>query len=216
MKAKLAKRRSRRASLDEQAKSSSSQNDLKFEYINLNRQEICRLEVNSAIRLFLIHKDPISAHLLACAATEIMTVLSNGNLEVGLNGLRDQLQKSVLPYDDQKEVFDNLLHPYNFLKHSSSDPDVTNRFSVDYIGITVYMAIHSYKVLFGGVSSEMKVFYGIFQVWKSEFWKDTPNYPSIVALSEPYSLGGASLEKFCEVGQRLLVEAEKQQLASLG
>jgi hypothetical protein len=215
MKPRLAKRRSRRASLDEQAKSSSSQNDPKFEYINLNRQEICRLEVNSAIRLFLIHKDPISAHLLACAATEIMTVLSNGNLEVGLNGLRDQLQKSVLPDDDQKEVFDNLLHPYNFLKHSSSDPHVTNRFSVDYIGITVYMAIHSYKVLFGDLSSEMKVFCGIFQVWKSDFWIDTPNYRNIAEVSNKLSLRGASFEEFCNFGQRMLLEAERQLLASV-
>jgi hypothetical protein len=203
----LARKRARRVSLDERAKSQSQQNDPKVEYISASRQEICKLEIDSAIRLFLIHNDPISAHLLASAATEIMTVLSGGNPEVGLNALRDLLERVKLPDDEQKEIFDHLLHPYNFAKHSSSDSSITNQFSIDYIATTIYVAIHSYKVLFVDLSPEMKVFYPTFQAWKSEFWKDTANYNHTIQLSKAFPLNGASFEEFCNFGRRMLTAA---------
>jgi hypothetical protein len=58
-------------SLDQRAALPIARDNPSLEYLRLNRQEICRREINAAVRLFLMDEDPISAHLLASAATEL-------------------------------------------------------------------------------------------------------------------------------------------------
>lgn len=195
-------------SLDQRAALPLAQDNPSLEYLRLNRQEICETEINSAVRLFLIHEDPISAHLLASAANEIMGALSKGRPEVGVNDIRAFMKEHGVEGGLQEELFASLQHPYNFLKHSSSDFTVENDFSVDYIVMGLYAAIHSYKILFGNPSPEMKAFYGITAAWRlREWWPEDPDFD--VKLQAAYRAGlvGVSREQFCEIGRRVLQTA---------
>lgn len=198
-------RRNGKLTLDERAALPIAQDNPHLEYLRLNRQEICKTEINSAVRLFLIDDDPISSHILASAANEIMGALSKGQAGVGLNDMRAFLKEASVATELQEELFSSLQHPYNFLKHSSSDASVENDFSVDYIVMGLYTAIHGYKALFGNPSPEMRVFYGIVAAWRlCEWWPEDPNFHEKLQAAHRMGLTSATREQFCEVGRRML------------
>ncbi|MCM2476760.1 hypothetical protein HGO38_25260 [Rhizobium sp. CG5] len=201
-------RRKSKLSLDERAALPVAQDNPGLEYLRLNRQEVRETEINSAVRLFLLDEDPISAHLLASAANEIMGALSKGQAGVGLNDVRAFMKEAGVKGDLQEELFASLQHPYNFLKHSSADFSVENDFSVDYVVMGLYTAIHSYKTLFGNLSPEMKTFYGIAQAWRlRQWWPDDPEFETKLQVAHRMGLVDASREEFCEVGRRTLEAA---------
>lgn len=207
-------RRKSKLSLDERAALPVAQDNPHIEYLRLNRREICEAEINSAVRLFLLDEDPISAHVLASAANEIMGALSNGKAGVGLNDMRAFVKEFGVAADLQEELFSSLQHPYNFLKHSSSDPSIENDFSVDYVVMGLYTAIHSYKILFGNPSPEMRVFYGIVAAWRlREWWPEDPNFQEKLQVAQRMGLVDVNREEFCEVGRRMLQIAEDAALS---
>lgn len=175
-----------------------------IEYLRLNRQEICEREINSSIRLFLIDEDPISAHVLASAATAIMEAVGKGRSDVGLNSVREMLKAAEVPPDLENEVFAGLQHPYNFLKHSSCDLTVENDFPVDFIVMTVYGAAHSYKLLFEKTTAEIRVFNAIVQAWRPHWWSHDPNLDGKIAVARQMGLLGATRHEFCEIGRGYL------------
>ena len=173
-----------RLSLDQRAALPIEDDNPEVEHLQLSRQEICQTEIKAAVRLFILDKDPISAHLLASAAIEIMTALSDEKSGVGLNDVRALIKSSALSTDLSKEVFEGLLHPYNFLKHGSSDSNVKNDFSIEFIVMTIYIAIHSYKLLFAELPTEMKVFYGMVQSWRIQWWEGTTDFDEKLQLAQ--------------------------------
>lgn len=203
-------RRRGRIPLDQRAALPIKDDNPDLEYIRLSRQNICRTEINAAVRLFLIDEDPISAHLLASAATEIMVALSNGKPGVGWNDMRELMKKASVPPDLSEEVFQSLLHPYNFLKHSSSDFTIENDSSVEYIVITIYTAVQSYKLLFGDLSAEMSVFYSIVIAWRIHWWEGTPGQEERKKIAIKLPLIGTSRKEVCEFGRSMLQKVLKQ------
>ncbi len=197
-------------SLDQRAALRVADDNPDLEYLRLNRREICWTEINAAVRLFLIDEDPISAHLLASAATNIMDALSDGKSGVGLNHMRALMKKAAVPTDLSDEVFQSLLHPYNFLKHGSSNFSVENEFCVEYIVMSIYTAVHSYQLLFGDLSAEMTVFYGIVQSWRIHWWEGTPGFEEKMQIASKLPLIGASREKVCDFGRDMLQKAREQ------
>jgi hypothetical protein len=202
-------------SLDQRAALPVADDNPSLEFLRLSRREICRTEINAAVRLFLIDEDPISAHLLASAATEIMVALSGGKSGVGLNDLRAFMKTANIPSDLSDEVFQSLLHPYNFLKHGSSDFSVVNDFSIDSIVITIYSAIHSYKLLFTDLSVEMTVFYGIVMSWRIHWWKDTLEFEEMQQKASQLPLIGFSRAEVCKFGRDMLHDARKRMPTSI-
>ncbi|TZG31295.1 hypothetical protein [Agrobacterium sp. B1(2019)] len=202
-------RRKSKMSLDERAALPLAQANPGMEYLRLNRRQICETEINSSIRLFLFDEDPISAHVLASAATEIMSALSKGQAGVGLNHVRAMLKEANVDDKLQEELFHGLNHSYNFAKHSSADMNVENSFPVDHIVMTIWTAVHSYKVLFGKFTPEMSVFYGIVQSWRVQWWEGEPDFAERLMIANQFPLVGASRERFCEFGRKLLQQAWK-------
>lgn len=203
-------RRKGRLSLDQRAALPVAADNPNVEYLRLSRREICRTEIDAAVRLFLIDEDPISAHLLASAATEIMVALSDGKPGVGLNDMRALIKAATVPSDLSDELFQSLLHPYNFLKHGSSDSSVKNDFSVEYIVMTIYTAIHSYKLMFHDLSVEMRVFYSIVQCWRIHWWDGTPDFGERLKVARKFPLIGVSREEMCQFARRMLEKAWEQ------
>ena len=197
-------RRRARLTLDQRAALPIAADSPNLEFLRLNRQQICCSEITAAIRLFIIDEDPIPAHLLASAATEIMVALSGGKQGVGLNHVHDAMKENSVRSDLQDELFQSLQHPYNFLKHSSSDLSVINSFSVDYIAMTIYTAIQSYKILFGELQPEMSVFYSMVIAWRTQWWEGAPGHEARQKVAKELPLTGASREQFCKFGRRML------------
>ena len=190
-------RRSGRTTLDQRAARPLAAENPDLEYLRLSRQKICLTEINASVRLFIIDEDPISAHLLASAAADIMEALSDGKPGVGMNDMRALLETVAVSPDLSKEVFDSLKHPYNFLKHGSSDAEVENDFSVDFITMTIFNAIHSYRQLFGKLSVEMNLFYVYVQAWRIHWWASTPNFEERLHLAMQLPLINVPREEFC-------------------
>ena len=124
--------------------------------------------------------------------------------------MRASMKACSLSSDVEEEIFHSLQHSYNFLKHASTDFSVENDFSVEYIVMTIYTSIHSYKELFGALPAEMKVFYGIVQSWRVRWWESTPDYEERLQMAHRMGLVDASREQFCEFGRRLLAQAWEQ------
>lgn len=209
-------RKRNRLSLDERAALPLHNDNPSLEFLRLNRQEICRREIDAAVRLFLIDEDPISAHLLASAAMEIMIALSNGKPGVGMNDLKAFMKTAGVENTLSEEVFHALTHPYNFLKHGSSDFEIENDFSVDFIVMTIYSAIHSFKLLFGEQSAEMMVFYSSAQAWRLHWWEGTPGFEEKLAVAERLPVFNASRAKFCEFGRSMLEQAWEREAQNAG
>lgn len=200
-------RRKSKMSLDERASLPIDLANPGIEYLRMSREQICETEINSAIRLFLFDEDPISAHVLASAATEIMSALSKGQGGVGLNHVRAMLKGAGVNDSLQEELFHSLNHSYNFAKHSSADMSVENSFPVDHIVMTIWTAVHSYKVLFDNISPEMRVFYAIVQSWRVQWWEDEPDFDERLQIAHRFPLVGASRQQFSEFGRELLLKA---------
>ena len=197
-------RRKTPMSMDQRAALPLAKKNPDIEYLRLNRQEICECEINSSLRLFLIDEDPISAHVLASAATAIMEAVGKGRSDVGLNSVLEMLKAAEVPPDFENEVFAGLQHPYNFLKHSSSDLTVENDFSVDYIVMTVNGAAHSHKLLFEKSTAEIRVFNAIVHAWRPHWWPHDPNLEGKIEVARQTGLLGATRNEFCEIGRRYL------------
>lgn len=202
-------RKRNRMSLDERAALPITNDNPNLEYLRLSRRKICQTEIDAAVRLFLLDEDPISAHLLASAATEIMVALSNGRPGIGLNDMRALMKLSNVPSDLTDELFHSLLHPYNFLKHSSSDFSVENDFSIEYIMITIYSAVHSYKLLFSDLTVEMNVFYSIFQAARINLWVGTAGYEERLLIAKKLPLVDASYKEICKFGRDMILLAKE-------
>ncbi|MGL4094350.1 hypothetical protein [Agrobacterium cavarae] len=194
-----------RISLDERAKIDLKAENPELEFITLSRQEICEREINSSIRLVLFDNDLVSAFLLASAATEIMTKLSEGRPGVGFNNLKAMLKRSEIPSDLEDELHHAMQHPFNFLKHSSSDASVTNDFSVEFTFMVIFTSIESYRVLFGTLSEEMTVMWAVITSWRVHWWKGEENFADRLAQAHKIGLVGATRLEAQGHGRDLLV-----------
>ncbi|WP_157885329.1 hypothetical protein [Neorhizobium galegae] len=58
--------------------------------------------------------------------------------------------------------------------------------------------------LFGNISPEMKVFYGIVQSWRVQWWEGESDFEERLLVAHRFPLVGASRELFCEFGRELL------------
>lgn len=192
-------------SLDDRARQRVDEDNPHLEYVRLDRRQICENEIISAIRIFLFYEDPISAHVLSSAANEIMSALSKGAAGVGLNDMRAFLKENAVAAELQEELFASLQHPYNFLKHSSADMAIENSFSIDYIVMGLYTACHGYKALFGTMSTEMSVFYGMVGAWRvRHWWPDDPNFQLKLDAAERMGLIDLTWQEFCAKGREVL------------
>ena len=86
--------------------------------------ESARRQLDTAIRLWFEEGDPVSIHTLACAAYEIIHVISKKR-----NRARDLLFDSLIIKDEyRREANAVLKKPANFFKHARNDADASIEF----------------------------------------------------------------------------------------
>lgn len=77
---------------------------------SIAKAAVCRYQLGTALRLFMDDKDPVSVHVLACAAVEIlegMAILANA----------DTVSTTVLKNYDLKDIKTARHRYYNAFKH---------------------------------------------------------------------------------------------------
>jgi hypothetical protein len=89
--------------------------------ITISKLEAARRQLETAITLWFNDGDPVSTHTLACAAYEIIHVVSSAR-----NRTRDLLFDTVVVKDEYRSAWNQRIKgPANFFKHARNDPDGT-------------------------------------------------------------------------------------------
>lgn len=112
--------------------------------ITLDKIEVARRQLGSAIDLWFADGDPVAIHTLACAAHEVLAAL-----------LKRQ-GKSTLMFDPiwyqpgyAGEVKKALHKHYNFFKHADQDADASIEFPVGITEVFLLMAADGWRDLVG-------------------------------------------------------------------
>ena len=105
--------------------------------IVIQKLDAASRQISTAIELWFKEADPISIHVLACSAYQIVHDINHKR------GGRDLLYDSLVIKDEyRKEWIDRIKRTYNFLKHADRDPaetvefdPVNNEFFILYTGL---------------------------------------------------------------------------------
>lgn len=119
------------------------------EQVVMDRLEVVREELHSAVRLFFGDRAFISAHLLACSAHEIIMRLAP---TMGVDTLKAHLDQQLLeavPESELALVRSYLDLPKNFAKHGSKNIKPRIKFRPDYTAGLLAMAVVDYTRLTG-------------------------------------------------------------------
>jgi hypothetical protein len=123
--------------------------------ITVTKEEAANRELDHAIRMFFRREDYLCIHLIASAAQRIFIDLCN------IKGVKPSIIHLIEMFrvgDQQKEIFKELFHSYNFLKHAESDHDKTLQFSVEHIEATLIDTCNMRLSLFGSHSKSSLIF----------------------------------------------------------
>ena len=125
----------------------------------ISKFDAARRQLETAVRLYFSHGDPVSIHTLASAALQILTDLSQ-NL-----GTKPETLRGVLMQYIRKEHLDEierkLAESENFFKHADRDPAKTLEFAVGQSEIVLLDAIAIYAHL----TSEQVPLFIVYRAW---------------------------------------------------
>lgn len=110
---------------------------------SISKIDAAKRQLESAIRLFFVHGDPISIHALACAAREILSDVCG---QQGVKSLRDEILDKVIP-EKREEVRRRFQKEQNFFKHADRDPGDVMEFDPEITYFDIWDACELYKKL---------------------------------------------------------------------
>ncbi len=91
--------------------------------IILGKLEAASRQLSTAIELWFRDADPVSIHILACSAYQIVHDINSRR------GGRDLLYDSLVIKDEyRREWIDRIKRAYNFFKHADKDPTASVEF----------------------------------------------------------------------------------------
>lgn len=139
----------------------------------VSRLGAARRQLCLAIRLFFSGGDAVSTHTLACAAHEILSVLSRHAGSIPATS--GEMQGSFLfdnPYvrpEAKKEYLGVIKKHYNFFKHSGQDPHESVDFNPEITEYFLFDALSMYQVV-----TKRWLYAGLlFYIWFSVTHPDT-------------------------------------------
>ena len=142
----------------------------------VTKKEAATCQLETAIKLFLEHRDLISAYTLCCAADGVLegiyknrraAILSRQQAQSEhLNNIRfswrEEWEIRIKP-EYQKEGFRLLNKAQNFFKHADKDHDGSYEFmGWEQAGIRIFGAVTNYGLVFGETTKAMCVFFILF------------------------------------------------------
>jgi hypothetical protein len=125
----------------------------------VTRIEAVQSQLNSAIRLYFISDDLISAVTLAGAAERVLSDMQpqDGILGVDAYSIRSSVNLHIKP-EYQKRVAQFFRKDYDFFRHADHGPDQSLEMSELRVDFLLMIAISSYQFLGYATTPEMRAF----------------------------------------------------------
>jgi hypothetical protein len=125
----------------------------------VSKFDAARRQLETAVRLYFFHGDPISIHTLASAAAQVLQDLGKHR---GSDPMlfRETFLQHFLP-EQRPEIKKTLAAAENFFKHAARDPDAVFAFRVGQTELVLYEAIEAY----GNLTSEFVPLLVVYRLW---------------------------------------------------
>src|SRR4030042_3148301 len=124
----------------------------------LNKQDVAKRQLVTAIQLFFANSDPVSVYTLAANAWEVIDVLCSNN---DIDSISDQSRKHTPKEKDLKR--DYVISPYrNFFKHADRDADeCLDGFDDQKCDSVIFLGVEDYIRL----NKKSPLEFQVFQLW---------------------------------------------------
>jgi hypothetical protein len=128
--------------------------------LKFSKLDCARRQLELAIELYFLERDPVSIHTLVSAARQILTDI---NKHRGGKPLFTEAQafKGIVIPGKEKELAQLFRNPANFFKHADDDPDASIDFSPDFNEVILWETSRKYREL----TSETIPAMGAINVW---------------------------------------------------
>ena len=158
--------------------------------MSLTRRFAARSQIETAIKLFVRHSDPVSAHVLAWSSVEMLRGVAKAK---GKFTFHEQLEDWIKP-EGLKLWRDRLKTHYNFAKHGDRDPDrIVEDFNPEFTGSILFAACHDYNLLYCQRNWLMVVFQSWYFCRNPKFAKE-PLIGALPAIAE--NMGNPEVRPF--------------------
>lgn len=128
----------------------------------VSKLDAARRQLETAVRLYFFHGDPISIHTLASAAAQILHDI-NKNQRRNPTMFRDVFLKHFLP-EQRPVVRKTLATAENFFKHADRDPQAVLNFRVAQTELVLLEAVEAYHRLTSELVPLLAVYYSWFMI----------------------------------------------------
>lgn len=120
----------------------------------ITKQDVASSQLSTAVWLWANDWDPVSVHVLASAAAEVVGVLRRTNTELPVQS--EILTSLASEFDERFESY--LRTSFNFMKHGARDAASTLRFNPNESEWVIYHACVDYLAAFGVAPPEALLF----------------------------------------------------------
>lgn len=164
----------------------------KLDSVSFTRRYAARSQIETAIELFLRRSDPVSAHVLAWSAVEMMRGVAMAR---NIPTFHEQLEDWIKP-EGLKFWRDRLKTHYNYAKHADRDPErIVDDFKPEFTGNILFAACFDYNLLYLQRTWRMTVMQSWFFCRNPKFAKE-PLLSALPAIAE--EMGNPVGERFRE------------------
>ena len=133
----------------------------------VSKLDAARRQLELAIELFFMERDPVATHTLAKAAYQLLSDISRHRggkpMLFDIESLKEHCVEGK-----EKLVFDKLREAENFFKHADRDPEAVIEFSPGITEFVLWESCIAHTRLTGEQTPIMKSMNGWFQIHNSE------------------------------------------------
>lgn len=128
--------------------------------IVISKLDAVKRQLETAIHLYFLSRDPVAIHTLASAAHKVITDLNKH--KGGTPTLVEHMLSDYIKPDRVKEVRKLLYKAENFFKHADKDPEETIEFNPDASEIVLWESCIKYTELTGEQTPTLQAMNGWF------------------------------------------------------
>lgn len=137
--------------------------------ITVSKLDAVKRQLETAVHLYFLSRDPISIHTRTAAAYGILKALNKHRS--GKNMLMDEIVSAYTKPGFEKEVYRKLHEAENFFKHADRDPESTLEFCPDATEMVLWQGCVKYSELSGEQTPTLQAMNGWVQINHSNWFK---------------------------------------------
>ena len=164
--------------------------------IEITKFDAARRQLETAVTLWFHDADPVSIHVLAVSAHEVLRAInkSRGGKPMALENL------NLIRLEYQEEVSELLVEHYNFFKHGAKDTQQTTWFAPVVNQAFLLDAVEAYTQIAGQITPLFGAFRAYLSVHQPDYFQ---NRPQNVVTADMVSLSkGQFFSEFLPVAFR--------------